>query len=145
MSNGYPLASSTDGDINYTGGMTEAMRAAHLSLNEVANNNTCCPPTRALLTGTLYGAQALNLKNSGQLKTGMQADFVLINCENWRYKNAKHPLRTHLLTGSSDDIHSVYIAGQKVLENGQSTRFNEDELWQDYLQAVNSARLRIKP
>jgi Cytosine deaminase and related metal-dependent hydrolases len=145
MANGYPLACSTDGDINYTGGMTEAMRAAHLGLNEVANNNTCCPPTRALLSGTLYSAKALNLKNTGQLKPGMQADFVLIDCRNWRYKNSKHPLRTHLLTGSSDDIHSVYIAGQRVLENGQSTRFNEDSLWQDYLCAVNSARSRIRP
>ena len=145
MANGYPLACSTDGDINYTGGMTEAMRAAHLGLNEVANNNTCCPPTRALLSATHYGAQALNLNHTGELKVGMQADFVLINTDNWRYKNTKHPLRTHLLTGSSDDIHSVYIAGQSVLENGQSTRFNEDALWQDYLHAVDSARTRIRP
>ena len=141
----YPLATSTDGDINYTGGMTEAMRAAHLGLNEVANCNTCCPPTKALMTGTAFGASALNLNQCGQIISGKQADLVLIDANNWRYKNSRHWLRTHLLTGSSNDIHSVYIAGKAVVDNYQSTRFNENELWQDYLTAAESARARIRP
>lgn len=145
MSEGYPLATSTDGDINYTGGMTEAMRAAHLGLNEVANSNTCCPPTRALMSGTNFAAQALHLAHCGQLEAGKQADFVMINANNWRYKNSRHWLRTHLLTGSSDDIHSVYVAGKAVLDNYQSTRFDENALWQDYVKAAESARARIRP
>ena len=145
MSEGYPLATSTDGDIHYTGGMTEAMRGAHIGLNEVANCNTCCPPTRALMSGTTFGAQALNLPQCGQLKAGMQADFVLINANNWRYKNSKHWLKTHLLTGSSNDIHSVYVGGTQVIEDGQSTRFDENALWQDYVHAAETARARIRP
>ena len=97
------------------------------------------------MSGTAYGAKALNMQQCGQLTVGKQADFVLINAENWRYRNSRHWLRTHLLTGSSNDIHSVYIAGKAVLSEGRSTRFDDNALWQDYVTAVTSARARIRP
>ncbi|WP_277750390.1 hypothetical protein [Pseudoalteromonas phenolica] len=35
------------------------------------------------------------------------------------------------------------VAGDFVVKDGRSTRFNEDELYQDYQKAVASARKRI--
>lgn len=143
---GLPLASSTDGDIFYSGGMTEAMRAAHLTSNEIGNCNTVCPPTTALLTGTAYAADALGWgERIGSITAGKQADLVFINKDNWRYRNSQHPLRTFLLTGSSQDIAQVMVAGRIVMQNGDSPYFNEAELLADYQRAAESARSRIKP
>ena len=146
LKDGLPLASSTDGDIFYSGGMTEAMRAAHLTSNEIGNCNTVCPPTTALLTGTAYAADALDWGSRlGSIVAGKQADLVFVNKDNWRYRNSQHPLRTFLLTGSSQDIAQVMIAGQTVMQNGASPYFNEAELLDDYQRAAQSARSRIKP
>lgn len=145
LKDGVPVSSSTDGDISFIGGMPEAMRAAHLGHNEANNDNTSCPPTLALRTGTLHGAQALGWKDRiGSIEIGKQADLVLINIDDWRYRLGNHPLRTFLVAGGSQDVDTVMIAGKVLVQQGRSTQFDENELWSDYRQAVVSARARIQ-
>ena len=144
LKEGVWVSSSTDGDISFIGGMCEAMRGAHLGHNEAQNCNTACPPTLALKTATLFGSKALGWEDKiGSIEVGKQADFVLINNDDYRYKLSGHPLRTFIVTGSSKDVDSVMVAGDFVVKDGRSTRFNEDELYQDYQKAVESARKRI--
>lgn len=146
LKDGVPVSSSTDGDISFIGGMPEALRAAHLNHNEANNDNTTCPPTLALRTGTIHGAKALGWQQKiGSLVPGKQADLVLINIDDWRYQLGNHPLRTFLVTGSSADVDTVMIAGKIVVQAGRSTEFNEQELLNDYRRAVSSARQRIRP
>lgn len=145
IKDGAPVSSSTDGDITYIGGMPEAMRAAHLGHNEASNNNTTCPPNTALLTGTRNGAYALGWGNKiGSIEVGKQADLVMIDIDDWRYRIGNHPLRTFLVAGGSKDVNSVMVAGKFVVREGKSTRFNESELLSDYQKAALSARKRIK-
>lgn len=144
LKQGVWLSSSTDGDITYTGGMCEAMRGAHLHHNEAGNCNTVCPPTLALKTGTLFGAKALHwLDRIGSLEQGKEADIVLVNINDFRYRQSLHPLRTFLVSGSSADIDTVVVQGRVLIQAGKSTQFNEDSLYQDYLNAAASARARI--
>ncbi|MCG8423905.1 MAG: amidohydrolase family protein [Proteobacteria bacterium] len=144
LKEGRWVSTSTDGDITFTGGMCEAMRGAHLNHNEAHNCNTVCPPNLALRTGSLFGAKALGWHGSiGSVEVGKQADIVLVNIDDYRYRQSKHPLRTFLVTGNSKDVDTVIVAGQVLVESGESTRFNEDELYADYLKAVQSARERI--
>lgn len=146
LKDGVPVSSSTDGDISFIGGMPEALRAAHLNHNEANNDNTTCPPTLALRTGTIYGAKALGWRDRiGSIEVGKQADLVLINIDDWRYQLGNHPLRTFLVTGSSADVDTVMIAGKIIVQQGRSTEFNEQELLADYHRAVASARQRIRP
>jgi 5-methylthioadenosine/S-adenosylhomocysteine deaminase len=145
LKEGVPVSTSTDGDISFIGGMPEAMRAAHLCHNEANNDNTCCSPTLALRTGTLHGAQALGWKDRiGSIEVGKQADIVLIDIDDWRYRLGNHPLRTFLVAGGSKDVDTVMIAGKILIQQGRSTYFNEDELLSDYRKAVTSARKRIR-
>jgi len=144
LKEGAWVSSSTDGDISFIGGMCEAMRGAHLGHNEAQNCNTACPPNLALKTGTLYGAKALGWHDKiGSIEVGKQADIVLINIDDYRYKLGNHPLRTYLVTGSSHDVDSVMVAGELLVENGQSTQFDEATLFADYQKAAQSARARI--
>lgn len=145
LKDGAPVSSSTDGDITYIGGMPEAMRAAHLGHNEASNDNTTCPPTLALVTGTLNGAKALAWEDKiGSLEEGKQADIVLIDIDDWRYRVGNHPLRTFLVCGGSKDVDTVIVAGEILVQQGRSTRFDENELLIDYRKAVQSARARIQ-
>ncbi len=144
LKDGVWVSTSTDGDISFIGGMCEAMRGAHLGHNEAQNSNTACPPGLALKTGTLFGAKALGWQDKiGSIEVGKQADIVLVNADDYRYKLGNHPLRTYLVAGSSADVNSVMVAGQWLVKNGMSTQFNEAELFADYEKAVTSARARI--
>ena len=146
LKEGVPVSTSTDGDITYIGGMPEALRATHLGHNEANNCVTTCPPTLALLTGTLHGARALDwLDSIGSIEPGKQADLVLVNVDDWRYELGNHPLRTFLVAGGSQDVDTVIIAGEVLVKDGRSTRFDEAELVKDYHAAVASARSRIRP
>lgn len=145
LKNGVWLSSSTDGDINYTGGMCEAMRAAHLQHNEIANCNTRCPPSLALKTGTLFGAKALGWQaRIGSLAVGKEADLVIVKTNDFRYKTSLHPLRTFLISGCSGDIDTVMVQGQILVQAGHSTRFDEQAIFRDYLKAAESARKRMR-
>lgn len=142
---GAPVSCSTDGDVTFIGGMPEAMRAAHLGHNEACNDNTTCPPTQALLSATYFGARALGWGDRiGSLEAGKQADLVLVDIDDWRYRTGNHPLRTFLVTGGSRDVDTVMVAGEVVVRNGASTRFDEKVLLDDYLSAAHSARSRIQ-
>ena len=142
---GATVSCSTDGDISYIGGMPEAMRATHLGHNEATNSNLTCPPNYALLTGTLHGAIALRWQHKiGSIEIGKQADLVLVDIDDWRYRVGEHPLRTFLVTGGSRDVHTVMVAGEIVVKDGQSTRMSEETMLLDYQKAVHSARQRIK-
>ena len=141
---GARVSCSTDGDVTYTGGMPEAMRACHLGHNEVSNDNTTCPPTLVLTMATRHGAAALGWgERIGALEPGKRADIVLVDIDDWRYRLGNHPLRTFLVCGNSKDVDTVFVAGEVVLREGRSTRFDERELWDDYLRAATSARARL--
>lgn len=141
---GAPVSCSTDGNISYTGGMPEAMRYTHLGHNEAHNDNTTCPPTTALLTGTRNGALALGWADkTGSVEAGKQADIVLVDIDDWRYRLISHPLSTFLVSGGSRDVDTVIIAGKTLIKGGKSTTHDEDKMLHEYAVAVKSARTRI--
>jgi len=141
---GHPVSTSTDGNISYMGGMPEAMRYTHLGHNEAQNDNTACPPTTALATGTRNGALALGWADKlGSIETGKQADIVLVDIDDWRYRLVSHPLSIFLVSGGSRDVDTVIIAGKTLIKGGKSTTHDEDKMLAEYATAVESARNRI--
>ncbi|WP_437875293.1 amidohydrolase family protein [Sorangium sp. So ce513] len=146
LRDGGVVASSTDGNIWYIGGMPEAMRAAHLGHNEALNDVFACPPLAALRTGTRYGAKALGWDDAiGSLEVGKQADLVIVDIDDFRYATSNHPLRTFLVCGSSKDVRTVLVAGRVVVEDGRSTTMDEEAMLNDLRKAVVTARARFKP
>lgn len=141
---GAPVSCSTDGNISYTGGMPEAMRYTHLGHNEAHNDNTTCPPTTALATGTRNAALALGWADKiGTIEAGKQADIVLVDIDDWRYRLVSHPLSTFLVSGGSRDVDTVMVAGKVLIQDGKSTTHDEDKMLHEYAVALESARTRI--
>ncbi|WP_437776401.1 amidohydrolase family protein [Sorangium sp. So ce1097] len=146
LRDGGVVASSTDGNISYIGGMPEAMRAAHLGHNEALNDIFACPPLAALRTGTRHGATALGWDDKiGSLEVGKQADLVIVDIDDFRYATSNHPLRTFLVCGSSKDVRTVLVAGRVVVEDGRCTTMDEGAMLNDLRKAVVTARARFKP
>lgn len=144
LKDGVKVSCSTDGNIEYMGGMPEAMRYAHLGHNEANNDNTFCPPTTALLMGTRNAAHALGWADRlGSVEIGKQADLTLVNIDDWRYRLVKHPLRSFLVAGCSNDVDTVIVAGRVVVDGGRSTMSDEEKMFNDYARALSTAQQRI--
>ena len=144
LKDGIKVSCSSDGNIEYMGAMPEAMRYAHLGHNEANNDNTFCPPTTALLMGTRNAAAALGWEDRlGSIEPGKQADLVIIDIDDWRYKLVKHPLRSFLVAGGSQDVDTVLVAGEPVVHQGTSTRLDEEAMFRDYEAALKTAQRRI--
>lgn len=144
LADGVTVSCSTDGNDSYTGGIPEAMRATYLMVNESMNDNTACPPTLALAIGTRHGAIALGWGDrTGSIEPGKEADIVLANIDDWRFRLISHPFSVFLITGGSNDVDTVMVAGKVVVENGRSKTINEREMFEDYKKAVKVAYARI--
>ncbi|MBV1910717.1 MAG: amidohydrolase family protein [Kangiellaceae bacterium] len=141
---GAPVSCSTDGNISYTGGMPEAMRYTYLGNNEAHNDNTTVSPTMALRTGTQNGATALGWGDKiGSIETGKEADLVIVDIDDWRYRLITHPLSIFLIAGGSKDVDTVIVAGKVLIKEGKSTTIDENKMFNEYAVAVESARKRI--
>ena len=137
---GLAVSASTDGTVSYSGGMPEAMRAMHLMMNESMGDNTACTPTTALATGTRHGAKGLGWGDeTGSIEIGKQADLVMINIDEWRYRLVSHPLSVFLVAGCGNDVDTVMVAGRTIVDKGSSTMLDEDRLYQDYARVIHRA------
>ncbi|MEM9570372.1 MAG: amidohydrolase family protein [Pseudomonadota bacterium] len=144
LRDGVNVSCSTDGNISYTGGMPEAMRALFLMINESSGDNTAMSPNAALATGTINGAKALAWGDKiGSLEPGKEADLVIVDIDDWRYRLITHPLSTFLISGGSQDVDSVMVAGKFVVRDGKAVNLNEADMFKAYETAVESARTRI--
>ncbi len=144
LKDGVNVSCSTDGNISYTGGMPEAMRAMFLMINESSGDNTAITPNETLRTGTRNGAAALGWgARIGTLEAGKEADIVIIGVDDWRYRLITHPLSIFLIAGGSQDVETVMVAGEILVENGRSAKLDEETMFREYASAVESARTRI--
>ncbi|WP_171168492.1 amidohydrolase family protein [Streptomyces sp. I05A-00742] len=140
---GLDVSLSTDGTALPIGGMAEAMRAAWQMFNEMSGDPTEVLPTDALAMATRIPAKGLRWDDEiGSLEPGKQADLVTISLDDWRYLLNPRPLESFLALGGSMDIDTVVVAGEVLLEGGRSTRLDERQLKDDYLEALGSFSVR---
>ncbi|MCA4132546.1 amidohydrolase family protein [Arthrobacter sp. M4] len=120
---------SSDTDELPLGGMTEAMHMAWLGYNEAAADPTFLPPTSVLAMATRAGAVSLGWDDQiGILAPGMRADFVGVRIDDWRYPGAARTLSSYLSQGSSNDVDLVVVDGRVLIDGGEFTFLDEEEL-----------------
>lgn len=136
---GLDVSVSTDGESTFLGGMPEAMRQAWLAHNEIASDNTAIRPSDTLAMATRLPARGLRWEDQiGSLEVGKQADLVLVDVSDWRYVLAARPLETFLRVGGSNDVETVMVAGEILVEDGHSTRVDESDLRTGFVRAVRA-------
>lgn len=139
---GLDVSLSTDGGSLPIGGMPEAMRAAWQSHTELFADNTALVPTDALAMATRIAARGLRWDGIGSLAAGQQADMVLVPVDDWRYLLNPRPLEGFLNLGGSTDVETVIVAGRVLVEDGRSVHLDEEQLRDDYLDALASFSTR---
>ncbi|MFG2006868.1 amidohydrolase family protein [Spirillospora sp. NPDC048911] len=140
---GLDVSLSTDGAALPVGGMAEAMRTTWQLFTEMYADPTEVLPTDALAMATRIAARGLDWdREIGSLEPGKQADLVLIPADDWRYLLNPRPLEGFLALGGSNDIDTVMVGGEIVVEAGRATAHDEAELEAHYLEALESFSVR---
>lgn len=113
------------------------MRYASLISRLVDRKASGARPRDVFNAATIGGADALGRPDLGRLAPGAKADVVIVSLRTTRYGPARDPINALVEYGSGADVETVIVDGQVVVENGRSTRIDEEEL---FAQAEAGAR-----
>ncbi|MFQ5994364.1 MAG: TRZ/ATZ family hydrolase [Acidiferrobacterales bacterium] len=121
---GINVALGTDGAAsNNDLDMLSEMRAAALLAKAVAHDATALPAHKALRMATLSGARALGLEGQiGSLVPGKSADIVAIDLATVATQPIYDPVSQIVYTGGRDQVTDVWVAGERLLEEGQHNK-----------------------
>jgi 5-methylthioadenosine/S-adenosylhomocysteine deaminase len=99
--------------------MIEEMRLA-ATLARVAARDINATSVGALFhAATVGGAEALGRTDLGRLTPGAKADLVLVDLANPWMRPARDPLRSLVFTAADRAVHTVFVNGAKVMEQGR--------------------------
>jgi 5-methylthioadenosine/S-adenosylhomocysteine deaminase len=96
--------------------------------------------TDLFTAATIGGAKALGRDDIGRLAAGCRADLVLVDTTHPMMRPTHDPLRSLIYAAGDRAVRTVFVDGQKVVDNGQV-------LTMDYpaaAAALHEAQKRIK-
>jgi 5-methylthioadenosine/S-adenosylhomocysteine deaminase len=133
------LTISSDGTSIPYAQMIEGMRAAYLMHCETNADNTFIGPSDVLAMATRNPAKAMRMSGKiGSLEIGKQADIVIVRTDDFPYVGVKHKLLMFLAYGSHYAVDSVFVAGRRLIENGNATMMDENAARENYVAALKS-------
>ena len=95
-----------------------------------------------VLRATIAGARALGLEQvTGSLEAGKAADLIALDMQAIRHQPLYDPIAQVLHTSSGNSVSHVWVNGECLLDDGELTRMNEQEL----KQTAASWQQRIRP
>jgi cytosine/adenosine deaminase-related metal-dependent hydrolase len=90
---------------------------------------------------TIEGAKALHLENEiGSIEVGKKADIVLLNLEKANQSvlsNDENIYSNIVYSASKENVSSVFIQGDQVVNNGKSLIYDEGEI-------ISSSKVELK-
>jgi len=122
------------------GAATDILSSARLSASvfrDARQDQDLFPPSTALEMATLNAARAMGMDASiGSLEVGKKADLVLHDTYLPDWGGPQFDTVTQLVfCAPPRGVHSVWIDGVRVIEDGRATLFDEDKLLADARQA----------
>ncbi|WP_096087169.1 TRZ/ATZ family hydrolase [Agaribacterium haliotis] len=125
---GVNVALGTDGAASNNGlNMLSEMRQAALLAKVESGNASAVHAHQALYMATMAGAKALGLdKVCGSLELGKAADICAIDLSGLAQQPMYNPVSQ--IVYSHCRASDVWVAGQRLLENGVLTRINQEQL-----------------
>lgn len=94
------------------------------------------PATTLLELATVNGAKGMGLSHLiGSLEAGKKADFVLHDTDLVEWGPVFDPVTQLALSAPASGVHSVWIDGVRVIDDGRATLFDEEKLLADARQA----------
>jgi 5-methylthioadenosine/S-adenosylhomocysteine deaminase len=101
--------------------MLEEIRKAGTFSRIAAHNINDVSTAMLLHAATLAGAQALLRDDLGRLAAGAKADLVLVDLRHSDMMPTRDPLRSLIFHAADRAVKDVYVAGRKVVADGEVT------------------------
>jgi 5-methylthioadenosine/S-adenosylhomocysteine deaminase len=125
-------------------GILESARLMARIFRDARCDQTIFPPTTILELATLRGAKALGLSHLiGSLEVGKKADFILHDTDTPEWGPVFDPVLQLALYAPSA-VHSVWIDGARVVDDGHAVLLDEEKLLADARQAGADVIARTK-
>ena len=86
------------------------------------------PALTAVKMGTEYGAQALSLKDVGQLVPGQKADIALFSMHGAEWTPCYNPVSLLAYSGKSSSVDTVIVNGKILMENRELKTLDEERI-----------------
>ena len=110
-------------------------------LAKVRTDTTALPAEAALRLATIEGAKALGLGAvTGSLEVGKRADVVVVRLDGPHVEPGGDVFSRLAYAATARDVRHVWSAGELVVWNGTSTRFDAEEVVATARDAAESAR-----
>lgn len=142
MASGVPVGLGTDSMAsNNACDMLEEARFALLMQRATADSAMDFGAGCALELATLGGARALELdRETGSLEIGKRADFVAISLREPGMIPTTSPEAALIFSGSARDVQLVAVNGEVLYDHGRFTRWDEEQLRREVLEAACQLR-----
>ena len=133
---GANVTLGTDGVAIAAQDMFEAMKSAQL-LQRIRDLDPASTSSEMMLgLATRNGGRMLR-KNLGTLTPGALADFIAIDMNGIHHQPSNRPVCNLTLSTRGSDVRHVVVNGEVVVENGRSTRVDQDKIIADAVQAAS--------
>lgn len=110
--------------------MFSEMRAIRLKMNESADDQII-QAGQLLRMATIDGAAALGIADrTGSIEKGKQADLTCVDLRHPNSQPIHDPLAQLVYTVQSSQVTDTWVAGRQLLNNGEFTQINRDDLLQ---------------
>lgn len=125
---GVNILLGTDG---YSSDLMQTMKMTTAIFKDARQDFRIFAAHEALTMATLNGAKALQLENQiGSLEVGKKADFVFHDTQRIEWQPIQNVVNQLVWCADGRGVHSVWVDGIRLIDNYQSTLFDEEALYQ---------------
>jgi len=143
---GVRIALGTDGDItNDNLSLHEAMRLAATLHRPLEPRDQWPQAADVLEMATASGAAALQNDGIGRIAPGYSADLALYDLRSLRWTPCNDAAQQLVFAETGDSVHTVFVAGRVVIEDGKPTGVDRDALLQEARGLLKGIRERNRP
>ncbi len=127
---GVNICIGTDGaSSNNDLDMLSEMRSASLIAKGFSEDPTALSSYHTLQCATLNGAKGLGLDHiTGSIEVGKSADMTAIDLSHCTTQPVYHPVSQIVYSAGRDQVSDVWVAGKRLLENGDLKTLDEDKI-----------------
>jgi cytosine/adenosine deaminase-related metal-dependent hydrolase len=139
---GVNLMLGTDG---FATDILSSARLMAAGYRDARRNQELFPPTLLIEMATLNGARGMGLADQiGSLEPGKKADFVLHDTHRPEWGPIFDPAAQFAVSAPPGGVHSVWIDGVQVVDDGHATLVDEAKLLADARQAGHAIIARTQ-
>lgn len=115
------------GTDNMAGDMVEVLRLALCTARMREDDALALNALDVLEMATIGGAKALGMQDEiGSLEVGKKADLVVMDFQKAHLVPVRDPIANLVHNGLGSDVNMVFVDGELVVQNGCSTRIEEE-------------------